>query len=163
MFIATRSRATTLHIVLYSIATGSLVSLFRCFPRLRAERGRRGRKSGGGGEKAIFIGDRCRIRDKTNVEPRLCPRFHVLCRKFVRCARAFDRLVSCGGCSCREIADHGRGVKSRLSSAVPTCSRFVRISAGVSIRGPRAFFIFFFFSFSCARRFLFSPQLSRIG
>ena len=120
--------------VLYSIATGSLVSLFRRFPRLRAEgRKRGGRKSGGEGDR------------------RLCPRFHVMQKV---------------GPVCFDVSFPAAAVKSRITAAVrhrgcpPTCSRFMRISAGVHF-DPRSTCLLLFFL--CARRFLSSPQLSRIG
>lgn len=106
--------------VLYSIATGSLVSLFRRFPRLRAEgRKRGGRKSGGEGDR------------------RLCPRFHVMQKVGPVC---FDVSFP-GGCSCREIADHGRGVKSRLSSNLLSFhANFSRCSLRSAIHVPPSFF-----------------------
>jgi len=52
-----------------------------------------------------------------------------LCKKVSASAHVWC-LTSCRASSCREITDHGRGVKSRLSA--PVCSRFT-ISVGSSI------------------------------
>lgn len=90
------------------------------FPRLRAE------------ERAEAIEDE---------RPPLSP----LCRKLVRCARAFDVSFP-GRCSCREIADHGRGVKSRLSSNLLLSfhANFNRCSAR-SARSTCLLLLLFFF------------------
>lgn len=67
---------------------------------------------------------------------------------------------------CFDVSFPAAAVKSRITAAVwnrgcpPTCSRFMRISAGVHF-DPRSTCLLLFFL--CVRRFLSSPQLSRIG
>lgn len=134
LFIATRSRATTLRIRFifdcYRLPC-LIVSSLSAFKGGRKEEGRK---------------EEWRRRRSSPLSP------------FSRYAESWSgvlrRLVSC---SCREIADHGRGVKSRLSSNLLSFhANFSRCSLRSAIHVPPSFFL-------CARRFLSSPQLSRIG
>lgn len=136
LFIATRSRATTLRIRFifdcYRLPC-LIVSSLSAFKGGRKEEGRKELFSGGEGDR------------------RLCPRFHVMQKV---------------GPVCFDVSFPAAAVKSRITAAVwnrgcpPTCSRFMRISAGVHF-DPRSTCLLLFFL--CARRFLSSPQLSRIG
>lgn len=80
--------------VLYSIATGSLVSLFRLLSAFKGGRKRRGEEERVE-EKAIVFFIEEIVVAKTNVEDngRLCPRFHVMQKVGPVCA-SLRRLVS---------------------------------------------------------------------